>query len=71
MSKTRQTVRGRGRPPGATTAKSRDPDYMVTSVYVRRAVYADVRDLLFRQNKDFSDLVGELLDEWLKEQRRT
>jgi hypothetical protein len=58
----------RGRKPTGS-AKSKDPAYMATTVYVNRAQYADARDLLFRESRDFSDLVGELLAAWLKRRK--
>jgi hypothetical protein len=58
-----------GRPP-SDTAKSRDPDYRATTIYVRREQYADAKNILFRRGEDFSDLVGAWLEAWLREQAK-
>jgi hypothetical protein len=59
--------RGRGRPPG----KRSDPDYEQVTSYVRRQTYADVKIELIREGKkrEFSELVEELLAQWLKTRR--
>ena len=59
------STHGRGRPPG----KHIDPDYIMTSAYVRRSVHDAVKKKLADRDGDFSDftqLVEEtLLDAWL------
>jgi hypothetical protein len=60
----------RGRPPAPDGAKSKDPDYMQTTVYVRRDLYGDARAALIRAGGDFSDLLNKLLADWLKTQKR-
>ena len=55
-----------GRPPAERTPVSRDPDYQSTTVYVHRPLYAEVRAELIRQKRDFSELVNEVLRDWLK-----
>jgi len=60
--------RKRGRPPSGG-AKSKDPKFMATTVYIDREVYADARDMLFREGRDFSDLVGELVTGWTKRRK--
>ena len=42
---------------------------MATTVYIDREVYADARDMLFREGRDFSDLVGELVTGWTKRRK--
>jgi hypothetical protein len=42
---------------------------MATTVYIEREVYADARGLLFREGRDFSDLVGELVGGWIKQRK--
>lgn len=56
--------RGRGRPPG----KRSDPDYEQVTSYVRRQTYSDVKIELIREGKkrEFSELVEDLLSQWLK-----
>jgi hypothetical protein len=69
------TERGRrGRRPTGS-AKSTDRDYMQTSIYVRRKQYVQVNAVLAgrrimkgREGNDFSDLIEELLANWLKKQ---
>ncbi len=60
----------RGRP-ASDAAKSSDPDYTPTTVYVRRDLYAEVRAILLRDGRgqDFSDLIDQLLADWLEEQQ--
>lgn len=58
-----ETVR-RERP---TLAKSKDPDFRSTTLYLRKKTYADV-DYRLRSSedgRDVSDLVEELLSKWL------
>ncbi len=54
----------RGRPP----AKHSNPDYVQATAYILKATHLDVKTLLVRKEKEFSDLVQELLDGWLREQ---
>lgn len=51
------------RPPG----KKSDPDFAQVTVYLRKDSYASARKILFDESKQFSDLMGELLNRWLKE----
>lgn len=60
----------RGRPPNPQGAKSKDPDYVPTTVYIHRDTYADTRAALIRASQDFSSLLNQLLKEWLKTQKR-
>ena len=61
-----ESTRKRGRPAAPKGAKSRDPNYVQTTLYVERAVYADVRAALIREGGDFSELVNRLLCDWIK-----
>lgn len=58
-----------GRP---RTGKRSNPDYRNTTVYIDKNLHADIDEWLRRQrregesDKDFSDLVQELLEQWAK-----
>lgn len=58
-------AKGRGRPPG----KRSDPDFKPTTVFLRNQTKrAAVRQLEDRDdNRDLSELVEDLLSQWLKE----
>ena len=51
--------------------KKSDPDYTQVTVYLRKDRYATARKRLFDERKQFSDLVGELLDRWIKEVQKS
>lgn len=53
----------RGRPP----AKRSDPDFVQTSPYIRKATLLAVKSQLLREgeNREYSELVEELLTDWL------
>jgi len=53
--------RGRGRPPG----KHSDPNYTLVGAYVRRSVCDAVKKRLTAGKTEFSQLVEQLLSEWL------
>lgn len=54
--------RGRGRPPGKRT----NPDYQQVTVYLPRALHDDVKIKLIQEGrKEFSELVENLLINWL------
>lgn len=48
--------------------KSADPDFTQVSVYIREETHNDAKIKLIREGKkrDFSDLVQDLLDAWVK-----
>jgi hypothetical protein len=48
-------------------AKSSDPAYMKFTTYVRKATHLGVKTRLVSKEKELSDLVEELLSNWLKE----
>jgi hypothetical protein len=60
-----EPVRKVGRPPG----KKSNPAYRQVTVYVRDDVHRDARKLLLDERRQFSDLVNELVDEWVRKKR--
>ena len=54
----------RGRPAG----KRSNPEFVVTPVYIRKQTHAEARIKLLQEGskQDMSELVEELLSEWLK-----
>jgi hypothetical protein len=48
-------------------AKSSDPAYMKFTTYIRKATHLGVKTRLVSKEKELSDLVEELLSNWLKE----
>lgn len=54
----------RGRKP----AKHSNPDYVQTSLYLPREVKNKVRARLLEQGKEFSELVEDMLRDWLVKQ---
>lgn len=58
-----------------TMGKNRDPNYRQVTAYIRKDIDKNVRDALYDESrgqadakpKEFSELVDELLEEWLKE----
>ena len=58
----------RGRPP---TGKRNDPEYDQTTAYVRKDTYKAVRIALIEdgEERDYSELVEELLRNWLKSRK--
>jgi hypothetical protein len=61
-----EPVRGRGRPPG----KRSDPDYQPTTVLLRKHTKKTANRLLEDTNAahDLSDLIEQLLTEWIQKQ---
>ena len=61
-----EPVRGRGRPPG----KRSDPDYQPTTVLLRKHTKRTANRLLEDTNAahDLSDLIEQLLSEWIQKQ---
>lgn len=51
-----------GRPPG----KRSNPDYRQVTVLLPSQTYREVRKRLLDEDKEVSELVHELLEEWLK-----
>jgi hypothetical protein len=61
-------ARRRGRP---ATGKRNDPDYDQTTAYIRKDTYKAVRIALLEDGDgtEYSELVEELLSNWLKNRR--
>jgi hypothetical protein len=55
-----------GRAKATRRAKRDDPDYKQALAYVRRDTHRRVMSKLAETEKEFSDLVEELLSDWLK-----
>ncbi len=49
--------------------KRSDSDYRQVSAYVRRDTYRRVKLALLEENREFSELVEELLQHWLESRR--
>ncbi len=56
----------RGRPPKPEGAKRTNPDFEQVTAYIRRQTYKRVKIQLIEEDREFSDLVEELLTIWLK-----
>ena len=52
----------------AGLAKSRDPKYVKFTTYIPREMHLRAKSRLVSQGRELSDLVAELLDEWLAKQ---
>lgn len=48
-------------------AKSADPAYMKFTTYIRKSTHLGVKTRLVSKRKELSDLVEELLSNWLRE----
>lgn len=58
--------RGRGRPRGYAGGKrDNKEEYTQASAYIRRDVHKKVKSALVDEEKEFSELVEELLVDWL------
>lgn len=55
-------ARKMGRPPG----KSSDPNYIQVTVYLRKSVHQTARKMLIDERRQFSDLVDELVSQWIQ-----
>lgn len=55
----------------SATGKRNNPDYDQTTAYVRKDIYKAVRIALIEEGeeRDYSELVEELLAKWLKSRR--
>lgn len=57
---------GRHRPPRSQVAGKRgDPDYRQVSAYVRKDTHQKVKMALLEEDREFSELVEDLLRDWL------
>jgi hypothetical protein len=50
------------------TGKRSDPNYIQVGAYIPKELNKDVKRLLVDAEGDFSDLVTELLEQWVNEQ---
>jgi hypothetical protein len=50
--------------PKTAAGKRSDPNYKQISAYVPKVLYKDIQVLLLQREKDFSDLLEELLAAW-------
>jgi len=59
---------GSSRRVGRPNAKRSDPDFVQTTAYIRKDTHRDVKIALLHegQEQEFSELVEELLSNWLK-----
>ena len=53
------------------TAKRDDPDYKQALAYVRRDTHKRVMGALIEDEREYSELVEELLTEWLKRRKKS
>jgi hypothetical protein len=53
--------------PSRPLAKSSDPAFMKFTTYIRKSTHLGVKTRLVSKEKELSDLVEELLSNWLKE----
>ena len=53
--------------PSRRLAKSADPAYIKFTTYVRKSTHLGVKTMLVSREMEFSDLVEELLANWLKQ----
>lgn len=51
-----------GRPPG----KKNNPKYKQVTVYLREEAHRSAKKVLLDEERDFSELVDELLEQWLQ-----
>jgi len=54
----------------AGRAKSADPDFLKFTTYIRRHTHRAVKMKMVEQGREFSDLVEELLSDWLQRQQK-
>jgi ribosome-binding protein aMBF1 (putative translation factor) len=54
--------------PKRATGKRSDPDFTQITAYVRKDTHQDVMQAIYKQ-REFSDLIQELLAAWLKKQK--
>jgi hypothetical protein len=59
------------KPDERSPGKSNNPVYTQTSIYIKRDTQISVKSSLLtdQKNRDFSDLVEELLTDWLRNQK--
>ena len=52
-------------------AKSTDPAYLKFTTYIRKQTHRSVKLAVLQQEREMSDLVEELLSEWLQTQQQS
>lgn len=52
---------------GASLGKRSNADYRQVSAYIRKDTHRKVKMALLEEDRQFSELVGELLEDWLEE----
>ena len=58
--------------PAQKVTKSKNPDYAQTTVYLhRKEVYVPLQSALTAERLEYSQLVEDLLREWLKNRKRS
>ena len=55
-----------GSPRTTTVGKRSDSDYRQVSAYIRKDTHQEVKIALLQEEREFSELVEELLRDWLK-----
>lgn len=58
-------------PVGRPRAKRSNPDYQQVTAYIRRSDYTEARKRLFDERREFSELIGELVANWLAQESKT
>jgi hypothetical protein len=56
--------------PGRPRGKSSDPAWSQVTVYLRTETHRGAQKLLFDERKQFSDLVEELVSDWINQKSR-
>ena len=56
-----------GRPPG----KKSNPEYTQVTVYLRKELHQAARKRLIDEQRQFSDLVGDLVNQWLSDTQKS
>lgn len=61
-----------GGAPVKKLAKSKDKEnYVQTTAYIAKSVHKDLQVALAEENKEYSQLVEDLLSGWMKERKRS
>ena len=69
-SSRQDTTRYNRLPHKSVKGKRDHTDYGKIGVYIRMETIADVKTRLIRERKDLSDLVQELLEQWIEKQSK-
>lgn len=65
-----QTFRQLGVSVSKRLAKSLDPTYTKFTIYVKKTTHRSVKTALVSQDREMSDLVEDLLGQWLEKEQR-